>query len=72
MSQYYKTKKLNLTDAVSFATMKKNSSILPDEQVTVSKQKALRAFVVSFDGFGFIFPLWQAYNEKFNLRLFGK
>ena len=52
--------------------MKKNSSILPDEQVTASKQKALRAFVVSFDGFGFIFPLWQAYNEKFNLRLFGK
>lgn len=37
--------------------MKKNSSILPDEQVTASKQKALRAFVVSFDGFGFIFPL---------------
>lgn len=57
MSQQYKTKKLNLTDAVLFATMKKNSSGLPDEQVTASKQKALRAFVVSFDGFGFIFPL---------------
>ena len=64
-----------MTDAVLFATMKKNSSILSDEQVTASKQKALRAFVVSFDGvvsFSFIFPLWQAYNEKFNLRLFGK
>ena len=61
-----------MTDAVLFATMKKNSSVLPDEQVTASKQKALRAFVVSFDGFGFIFALWQAYNEKFNLRLFGK
>ena len=61
-----------MTDAVLFATMKKNSSVLPDEQVTASKQKALRALVVSFDGFGFIFPLWQAYNEKFNLRLFGK
>lgn len=60
MSQQYKTIKLNLTDAVLFATMKKNSSILSDEQVTASKQKALRAFVVSFDGvvsFSFIFPL---------------
>ena len=61
-----------MTDAVLFPIMKKNSLVLPDEQVTASKQKALRAFVVSFDGFGFIFPLWQVYNEKFNLRLFGK